>query len=148
MGENPFEDAARAIAAATGNSADEARVISRILEFKQLGLVRRYGAFVRHRKMGYAFNGMTVWNAPEERLPEIGRAFAAFSAVSHCYSRTPAQTWPYNLYAMVHAKTREELDGYVEDMKAASGLTPRVLLSTKEYKKTLPAIFGGPLKPQ
>ena len=88
---------------------------------------------------------MTVWRAPEGRVDEVGRAFAALPYVSHCYERPAFPAWPYNLYAMVHAKTQEELDAYAAEMRALFDLEPRVLLSTKEYKKTLPTFFGGPL---
>ena len=147
VGDAPFKDAARAIAALIGDdSIGENNVIERILDFKSMGIVRRYGAFVQHRKLGYAFNGMTVWAVDESSLSETGRQFATLSYVSHCYSRASSPDWPYNLYAMVHAKTKEELDAYVGEMRASCGITPRVLLSTKEYKKSLPVLLGGALK--
>lgn len=141
VGEHPFEDAASFVAGQTGEQTDEASVIRRLNEWKASGLVRRYGAFVRHQKLGYAFNGMTVWNVSDSREAELGRAFADLSFVSHCYSRLRSESWPYNLYAMVHAKTQDELDGYVEQMKAIAGQEPRVLVSSKEFKKTLPVYF-------
>ena len=118
-------------------------MLQRLSEWKSQGLVRRFGAFVRHQKLGYTFNGMTVWNVPGEQSDEIGRTFAALPYVSHCYARRPAATWPYNLYAMVHATTQEELDAYVDEMKRLANLDARVLVSTKEFKKALPVYFGG-----
>ena len=38
-------------------------------------------------------------------------------------------------------RTRK-LDGYVEEMRRMTGLEPRVLVSTKEYKKVLPTYFA------
>ena len=141
-GETPFQDGAARIASeASDATVDEERVLRRLCEWKEAGLVRRFGAFVRHQKLGYAFNGMTVWNVTEEQVDETGAAFAALPYVSHCYSRRPADSWPYNLYAMVHAKTQEELDGYVDEMRRIANLDPRVLVSTKEFKKTLPVYF-------
>ena len=146
-GERPFRDGATLIAAETGDaSVDEERVLRRLRELKADGTIRRFGAFVRHRKLGYAFNGMTVWNVPDEQSAEIGASFAALPFVSHCYSRRPAERWPYNLYAMVHAKTQEELDGYVDEMRRITRLEPRVLVSSKEYKKVLPTYFGKPAR--
>ena len=143
-GEHPFRDGAALIAAELGDSAiDENRVLQRLSEWKSQGLVRRFGAFVRHQKLGYTFNGMTVWNVPGEQSDEIGRTFAALPYVSHCYARRPAATWPYNLYAMVHATTQEELDALVDEMKRLTNLDARVLVSTKEFKKALPVYFGG-----
>jgi len=142
VSEMPFRDGAALIASKIGDaSINEERVLQRLREWKSSGVIRRFGAFVRHRKLGYDFNGMTVWDVPEERAAEVGAAFAALPYVSHCYSRRSAASWPYNLYAMVHAKTQEELDGYVDEMSRIADLDPRVLVSTKEFKKTLPTFF-------
>ena len=56
--------------------------------------------------------------------------------MSHCYARRRAEEWPYNLYAMVHAQTQEELDARVVTLERACGLHAQVLVSTREYKKT------------
>lgn len=141
-GEYPFQDGAAQIAAETGDySVDEARVLQRLRELKACHVIRRFGAFVHHRKLGYTFNGMAVWNVPDDRIDELGTQFAALPYVSHCYRRTTAPSWPYNLYAMVHATTQAELDGYIDEMKQFAGLEPRVLVSTKEFKKALPVYF-------
>ena len=140
--EYPFEEAAARIAAETGDdTVDEARVIRRLEEWKSQGVVRRFGAFVRHQQLGYSYNGMTVWNVAADDVREIGEALAELPFVSHCYKRRGHEKWPYNLYAMVHAKTQEELDELVAQMKERCGSEPRVLVSSKEFKKTLPVFF-------
>ena len=141
-GEHPFQDAARYVSDQIGEAVDEQRIIVRVEQWKSEGLVRRFGAFVRHQNLGYAYNGMTVWNVPEERIVEIGYVFGHLPFVSHCYCRPYSQKWPYNLYTMVHAKTQDELDEFVGQMKQMSGLEARVLVSTREYKKELPTFFG------
>ncbi|MDO4399646.1 MAG: hypothetical protein Q4D27_01705 [Coriobacteriia bacterium] len=134
---DPFTTAAAFIAAETGDSTvDEACVIARLRELKQGKVIRRFGALVAHRKMGYAFNGMTVWDVPAERADEVGKAFAAQPFVSHCYARPRSGAWPFNLYAMVHATTQEELDERVATLEASCGMQAQVLVSTREYKKT------------
>ena len=139
---NPFADAAAYVAGETGDpTVSEEGVIRRLREWKAAGTVRRFGAFVHHRKLGYAFNGMTVWDAPEDEVDDLGRAFAALPFVSHCYKRVRHDTWSYNLYAMVHAKSQEELDGYVAQMREMTGHDALVILSTKEFKKSLPVYF-------
>ncbi len=141
-GEEPFFDGARRIAEEIGDlSIDEKRVLKRLRELKASGTIRRFGALVRHRKLGYAFNGMAVWDVSDEESSEVGAAFVKLPYVSHCYSRRPAESWPYTLYAMVHAKTQKELDSYVEEMSRLAESSPRVLLSTKEFKKSSPVYF-------
>ena len=68
------------------------------------GVIRRFGATIRHQKSGYAANAMAAWKVDEERIDAVGEKMAAFKQVSHCYRRNPTHGWPYNLYTMIHAK--------------------------------------------
>ena len=58
-------------------------------------------------------------------------------AVSHCYDRTTAPNWNYNLYTMIHAKSREECDQIVKNLSELTAINDfQVLYSKKEWKKT------------
>jgi len=105
-------------------------------ELKESGVMRRFATILNHRKAGFGANAMSVWAVPKEKGEEIGREMAEFSAVSHCYLRPSYPNWPYNLFAMVHAKTQEECDTLIEEMAKESGLTEYgKLYSTVEFKK-------------
>ncbi len=105
-------------------------------ELKESGVMRRFATILNHRKAGFDANAMSVWSVPEEKGEEIGRQLAEFSAVSHCYLRPRYEKWPYNLFAMVHAKTQEECDTLIEEMAAETGLKEYgKLYSTREFKK-------------
>ena len=105
-------------------------------ELKESGVMRRFATILNHRKAGFGANAMSVWSVPEERGEEVGRQLAAFSAVSHCYLRPRYPNWPYNLFAMVHAKTQEECDKLIEEMAQETGLSEYgKLYSTREFKK-------------
>ncbi|WP_294952451.1 Lrp/AsnC family transcriptional regulator [Sulfurovum sp.] len=105
-------------------------------ELKESGVMRRFATILNHRKAGFGANAMSVWSVPEEKGEEIGRQMAEFSAVSHCYLRPSYPDWPYNLFAMVHAKTQEECDTLIEEMAKESGLSEYgKLYSTVEFKK-------------
>ena len=105
-------------------------------ELKESGVMRRFATILNHRKAGFGANAMSVWAVPEDKGEEIGQEMASFSAVSHCYLRPSYPNWPYNLFAMVHAKTREECDTLIEEMAKESGLTEYgKLYSTIEFKK-------------
>ena len=105
-------------------------------ELKESGVMRRFATILNHRKAGFGANAMSVWAVPEEKGEEIGKQMAEFSAVSHCYLRPSYPNWPYNLFAMVHAKTQEECDTLIEEMAQESGLTEYgKLYSTVEFKK-------------
>jgi len=85
---------------------------------------------------------MIVWRAPEERVEEIGQALARQPEVSHCYQRPPFEGFPYNLYAMVHGRSREECERVARRLSAQVGLHDyRILFSTCEFKKASPR-FG------
>ena len=133
--ERPFEQGAALVGKQIGREVTENEDIVRILELRALKAIRRFGAMVKHQKMGFAFNGMTVWNVDDGRLDEVGAAFAEKPYVSHCYTRLAKPTWPYKIYAMAHAQTQDELDGYVAELGEIAQAEPLVLVSTKEYKK-------------
>ncbi len=105
-------------------------------ELKDAGVMRRFATILNHRKAGFSANAMSVWSVPEEEGERIGKEMAEFSAVSHCYLRPKYPNWPYNLFAMVHAKTQEECDALIEEMAKESGLSEYgKLYSTREFKK-------------
>jgi DNA-binding Lrp family transcriptional regulator len=114
---------------------------------KDAGVMRRFATILNHRKAGFGANAMSVWAVPEEEGEKIGKEIAEFSAVSHCYLRPSYPNWPYNLFAMVHAKTQEECDTLIEEMAKESGLTEySKLYSTVEFKKQRLVYFDDAFK--
>ena len=103
------------------------------------GALRRFAAILNHRSAGFGANAMVVWCVPEDRVEEAGRLAARIDQVSHCYQRTAYERWPFNLYTMVHDRTRAQCDEVVH--RILTGLRHlglrehRALYSTVEYKK-------------
>lgn len=119
---------------ALGISYDE--YFSNLAELQDAGVMRRFASILNHRKAGFSANAMVVWDIPEEIGEEMGQRAAAYSAVSHCYLRPKYPNWPYNLFSMVHGKTKEDTDGIVAEMAKEitnNGYMP--LYSSKEFKK-------------
>ncbi|MBI2390872.1 MAG: Lrp/AsnC family transcriptional regulator [Deltaproteobacteria bacterium] len=101
------------------------------------GVLRRYVATFRHRKLGVHGNGMVVWRIDEASLPEIGAMFAEAPEVSHCYARNPIEGFPYSLYTMIHAKDEATVRAVAASMAARVGDPEHaILFSTRELKKT------------
>jgi len=127
-----------AIAEQLGFSVDQ--VIERMRRMQELGVIRRIGAVPNHYKLGYRFNGMTVWNVPDEKIDALGQKIGNLEFVSHCYHRPRhLPLWPYNLFAMVHGRSQEEVDQQIGQIAAILGednLGSDVLYSTKILKKT------------
>ena len=49
----------------------EGEVISRLSELKQLGLIKRLGVIVNHRRVGYLANAMVVFDVPDHLVDQI-----------------------------------------------------------------------------
>ncbi len=117
-----------------------AEVQARLRAMLGSGLIRRIGAVPNHYALGYRHNGMTVWDVADERIDELGEKVGALSFVTHCYRRPRhLPDWPYNLFAMVHCKSRAEADQRVAEIAALLGSACRahdVLYSSRILKKT------------
>jgi len=113
-----------------------ARVVEQVRAWVASGVIRRYGAVVSHRRLGYRANGMAVFQAAAGAVDDAGRRLAAFAEVSHCYRRPPLPDFPYNLYAMVHGPSEDAVRRTVVRMAEETSLAPfDVLFSTREFKK-------------
>ena len=101
------------------------------------GVLRRYSASINHRNAGYRANAMVCWLAPSAIVEKAGNQMADIRQVSHCYERSTNAGWPYNLYSMLHARSREICNGHIEELSRTTGLKDYlVLFSTREFKKT------------
>ena len=116
------------------------RIMERINAMLADGRIRRIGVVPNHYRLGYVANGMSVWDVPDELIAAVGREVGEFDIVSHCYHR-PRQLpdWPYNLFAMVHGHSRDEVRDKVAWI--AEQLDGRVrgydiLFSSRILKKT------------
>lgn len=118
----------------------ESVVIERMGAMLASGAIRRIGAVPNHYRLGWVANGMTVWDVDDDRVDALGARVGALAGVTHCYRRPrrlPA--WRYNLFAMVHGRTRDEVDRQVGEIAALLGDAARaheVLFSTRVLKKT------------
>ncbi|WP_231967706.1 Lrp/AsnC family transcriptional regulator [Thermanaeromonas toyohensis] len=126
----PFKKAAEAL------GLDEEEILAYLKTFQQEGLIRRFGAAIRHWQAGITANAMVVWRVPEEEVEAAGRKLASFREVTHCYQRKTKPGWPYNLFAMIHGRTRGECEALAFKLAQAIGhYEYRVIFSTAELKK-------------
>ncbi|WP_017905167.1 Lrp/AsnC family transcriptional regulator [Pseudomonas asplenii] len=103
------------------------------------GAIRRIGAVPNHYRLGYRHNGMTVWDVQDEQMPRLGALIGAQSFVSHCYRRPRQDGWRYNLFAMVHGRSREEIELYrtqLRDLLGGACMADEMLVSSRILKKT------------
>jgi DNA-binding Lrp family transcriptional regulator len=105
------------------------------------GRMRRYGAQLNHRRLGFAANAMAVWAAPADQLGTAGAMMACDAEVTHCYERPAFDGFPFNLYAMIHGRSRERCAAVAERLTRACGLDdPLLLFSSREFKKSSPPL--------
>ena len=123
----------RAVASRAG--MNEAEVLDTIGTMMQQGVIRKFGAILRHQRAGITRNAMVVWAVPPDRTEETGAVFASFREITHCYERRPPFQGRYNLFTMIHAGkgSLEEIIGAISS-KAGIG-DYQVLESLEEFKK-------------
>jgi len=132
----PFEVIAKKI----GIKEDE--LLGKLEEFKEEGIIRRFGARVNHYKTGYKENIMVVWSVAEDRIEETGFLIASYREVSHCYLRPRMPDFPYNLYSMVHGREEVDCIKVIEEISRKAGISDyKLLITKKEHKKTAPLYF-------
>ncbi|MBL8258542.1 MAG: Lrp/AsnC family transcriptional regulator [Candidatus Competibacteraceae bacterium] len=127
-----------ALAAQLGS--DAATVINGLQTLLDLGAIRRIGVVPNHYRIGYAANGMTVWDVADEAVDTLGEQIGTLEFVTHCYRRPRhLPEWPYNLFAMAHGTSREEVAAKancVADLLGAACRNRTILYSTRILKKT------------
>lgn len=122
----------------------EDEVLSRVAGWLEEGLIKRFGVVVRHQELGYRANAMVVFDLADEEVDCIGRRLAAEPGVTLCYRRTRSRPdWTYNLYCMVHGRSREEVQPTIERLGRIAGVPGNALFSTRRFKQCGARYFCG-----
>ncbi len=130
----PFQTIANNI----GISSNE--VLARLGNMLASGIIRRIGAVPNHYRLGLKANGMTVWDVSDTQVHQLGKTIGQLDCVSHCYIRPRHMpVWPYNLFAMVHGHTRDEVKEKAKQIETLLGdncKAHEILFSSAILKKT------------
>lgn len=117
-----------------------AEVRERLTRMLGQGIIRRIGAVPNHYALGYTANGMSVWDVADDQVDALGEAVGRLECVTHCYRRPRRPPdWPYNLFAMVHGRNRDEVGAALATIRQLLGAACRagdVLYSSRILKKT------------
>lgn len=100
------------------------------------GKIRRFGAIMNHQKLKFNHNALVAWKK-ESVNRKLSRALKEKEYLSHIYLRKSNRLWPYGLYTMLHAQSKEELDLFIRELSALleCGVF-KVLPTIQEFKKT------------
>ena len=116
------------------------QVRERLAQMLDSGLIRRIGAVPNHYRLGFTANGMSVWDVDDALVDQLGERIGQLPGVSHCYRRPRRlPSWPYNLFAMLHGRTRAEVEQQAVQLRELLGSACRghdILYSTAILKKT------------
>ena len=124
----------REIADRTGMTEQE--VLNGIRQLRERGLIRKFGAVVRHREAGFSANAMVVWAVPQDRCEQVGQMLSSFAEITHCYERSPAFEGKYNVFSMIHLR-HQDIEKIVEKIATVTGIQDyRILASEEEFKKS------------
>ena len=118
---------------------DEATTVAQLQTWICSGVIRRFGVIVRHRELGYHANAMVVWDVPDALVTALGLRLAQQAGVNLCYRRARAlPDWPFNLYCMLHGRSREAVLDRIAALHDGCGLAAfdtRVLFSRRRFKQ-------------
>ena len=124
------------VKAAKNLGITENELFDKMKHYEDIGVMRRFAAILRHRKVGFTANGMIVWKVPEDRISEVGEKLGAFPQVSHCYERPTYSDWPYNVFSMIHCKTHDEAHEMAKTIQEQIQVSDYdILFSSREFKK-------------
>lgn len=117
----------------------EQMVIQKIGDLQSAGIIRRLGVVVRHHELGYRANAMLVWDVPDNRVDELGKKLSVEEDVTLCYQRPRVlPSWPYNLFSMIHGKSRNDVTNCIERIVKKLELekiSHEILFSSQRFKQ-------------
>jgi DNA-binding Lrp family transcriptional regulator len=98
-------------------------VLERLIALSEAGILSRFGCVLNHRAIGFTANAMTVWNADDLGVDQLGQKLAEQADVTLCYRRNRSlPVWPYNLFAMIHGRDESAVRRRIAEISAVCGL--------------------------
>ncbi|NPA40207.1 MAG: Lrp/AsnC family transcriptional regulator [Thermodesulfobacteria bacterium] len=131
----PFKKIARRV------GVEEDYIFNWLKEMESYNALRRFGALLKHDKVGFKFNIMVAWRVAEDEIESIASKLVSLPFVSHCYERVSYPNWRYNLYTMCHFKTEDGIEALKEVVKEVSPEEVAFLKTIKELKKKRLKLF-------
>jgi siroheme decarboxylase len=128
-----------------GPEFSESQVIAALTDLQRCGVLRHIAAMVDYRRLGYVANGMLCLHVDPDHIAAVGPQIAESDAVSHCYERRPFAGFPYNLFAMMHARSADALHEIADSFTRRPGVQDGLVLHTvRELKKQPVRVVSDP----
>lgn len=121
---------------------DEKELFEKIKWYKKTGIIRKVRAVFDHYKVGMEENVMVVFKVEPADMLKLAKIMSQYPQVTHCYERATSSDWQYNLFVMIHGKSKQECEEIISSILQKTNLTTYKKLYTKrELKKANPRYF-------
>ncbi|MGO0122850.1 siroheme decarboxylase subunit alpha [Desulfothermobacter acidiphilus] len=121
----PFQE----LAAQVGMS--EEAVLARLNELKDKGVIRRLGAIIDSRKIGYT-GTLCALSVPPQRIPEVAEVINSYPEVTHNYVR---EHEVYNVWFTILAPSSERIEQILQEIKSKTGIQRSLNLPARRIFK-------------
>ncbi|HIE04411.1 MAG TPA: Lrp/AsnC family transcriptional regulator [Candidatus Latescibacteria bacterium] len=118
------------------SSSEEDEVLKVLRYLKEEGVIRRIGAVLEPRKLGFE-PVLLAFSVGGDRLEEVGSRMAGYSQVTHCYQRDGSE---YNLW-VVAVERKGYLEGLIRELADLEGVRRALVLKCERPYK-LATTFG------
>lgn len=123
LSSRPFEDLAVRL------DMSEEKVLARVEELKNSGIIRRIGGVIDARNMG-CYSALCVCRVEDRDIERAAGAINQLKGVTHNYIRSHF----YNLWFTLTASSPDEAGMIVADLEKELGITIMVMPAIKVYK--------------
>lgn len=113
----------------------EKKLLKKLLDYKDSGVIRKIGGIVSQRKLGYKYNALVLWNVQKDKIDDFAKKLANMKNISHCYRRTTYQNWEYSIYSMFHCFDENHFKELLKFLSDGEPLNEYMILQTKKELK-------------
>lgn len=115
----------------------EEDIIGILAELRKKEAIKELRAVINHTKAGYNENALICWRVRPDAVDIIKNIFIKNDLISHCYERKPQKEFNYNVFTMMHAKKRKDIETFAREVAKAFAVDYAVLFTEEELKKKL-----------
>ncbi len=118
----------------------ETELVALVEELIEKGVARDFSGVLRERMVGFMENGMNVVRIDDgsgEIRKLARRLVEEFPEITHLVEREVPEKWPYPLYFMVHADSRDKIENVRRRVEERIGVEVRTFYSIKNLNPNL-----------
>ena len=114
----------------------ENEIVDLLKELIDKGVVRDFSGVLRERKIGFTENGMNLVKVEDAESLAL-KLVEEFPQITHLVEREVPEEWPYPLYFMVHADSREKIERVRREIEERYGVEILTLYSIRNLNPKL-----------